>query len=137
MTTAEAAKRWGRNLTLVSKWCRIGLIPGAQLIPRGEALQWDIPPDAEPPKDSRRRSREEIAAAQLEEKPEAPKPEKKKPGPKPQPIAPPPPLSYKESVEYIKKNSTTKTYKQLRERTGLPSVEIRRIYDALFAKGLI
>ena len=132
MTTAEAAERWGRTLSLVSKWCRIGLIPGAQLIPRGEAMQWDIPPDAEPPNVRRRRSRYDIAADQLEEVPEEPKP-----GPKPQPIAPPPPLSYKESVEYIKKNSTCKTYKQLRERTGLPSVEIRRIYDALFDRGLI
>lgn len=137
MTTAEAAERWGRTLSLVSKWCKIGLIPGAQLVPKGEAFQWDIPPDAQQPNARRRRSRDDIAVEQLEEVPEEPKPEKKKPGPKPQPIAPPPPLSYKASVKYIQKNSTTKTYKQLRERTGLPSTEIRRIYDDLFDQGLI
>ena len=114
MTTAEAAERWGRTLSLVSKWCRIGLSPGAQLIPRGEAMQWDIPPDAQQPNVRRRMLRDDIAAEQLEEVPEEPKQEKKKPGPKPQPAEPLPPLSYKESVEYIKKNSTTKTYKQLR-----------------------
>lgn len=48
MGTKEAAERWGYKPSTVSRWCREGLIPGAdQDAPRSP---WHIPKDAKCPK---------------------------------------------------------------------------------------
>ena len=52
MGTKEASERWGVSQSLISKWCREGLIPGASHDAKGSP--WHIPKDAKCPKPSRK-----------------------------------------------------------------------------------
>ena len=44
MGTKEASERWGVSQSLISEWCREGLIPGATHDAKGSP--WHIPKDA-------------------------------------------------------------------------------------------
>lgn len=48
MGTKEAAERWGYSQSVITKWCREGLIQGAEQDAKGSP--WHIPKNAECPK---------------------------------------------------------------------------------------
>ena len=54
MGTKEAAKKWGYPQDTISKWCRKGLIEGAEHDSKGSP--WRIPVNAECPKKEERKS---------------------------------------------------------------------------------
>ena len=47
--TKEFSEKWNVKQYKVSKWCRLGLIPGANQDKAGSP--WHIPKDAKPPKE--------------------------------------------------------------------------------------
>lgn len=55
--TKEMAERWGYSQATISRWCREGLIKGADH--DGDGSPWHIPKDAECPKVLRKRERNE------------------------------------------------------------------------------
>ncbi len=57
MGTKEASERWGVSQSLISKWCREDLIPGATHDAKGSP--WHIPKDAKCPKPSRKKRRKD------------------------------------------------------------------------------
>ena len=46
--TKEASKKWGYSQSVISKWCRDGLIPDATQDAKGSP--WHIPKDAKCPR---------------------------------------------------------------------------------------
>lgn len=57
MGTKEASERWGVSQSLISKWCREDLIPGATHDAKGSP--WHIPKDAKCPRPIRKKSRKD------------------------------------------------------------------------------
>jgi len=55
MGTPAAAEKWGYNKSAVSKWCREGLIEGAEQDSTGRP--WRIPINAECPKKTKTTSK--------------------------------------------------------------------------------
>lgn len=55
MGTKEAAELWGYTQSTISKWCREGMIIGAEQDAHGSP--WHIPKDAECPKTIKRETK--------------------------------------------------------------------------------
>ena len=48
MGTKEASRKWGYTQSIISNWCRMGLVEGAEHDKKGSP--WRIPIDAKCPK---------------------------------------------------------------------------------------
>lgn len=108
----------------VRKWCVSGNLPGAvkeKDLRNGAGFQYWIPADAEPVKPRRkytRRGEWEVPDPEPEEPKQKEKPKKKL-------------RTMREKAEHIRKYCIFRSFRQLREETGLTTAEIRRIYDRL------
>ena len=55
MGTKEASKLWGYTQQTISKWCRAGIVEGAEQ--DGKGCPWHIPKDTECPKQLKKESK--------------------------------------------------------------------------------
>lgn len=101
MDVLQASKKLGVSVSTVHKWCMNGMIPGA--VKNG--LRWFVPEDAQRPMIGGR--------VHLLQKPKQGE------------------LSPEDIAQHILRYASTQTYEQLKLALGIPTHEIRRIYDEL------
>lgn len=124
MTVEQAAEKWGFSKKSVTKWCREGIISGWEMVSRpGGGRKLVLPDDT--PRPDRRRGYSPIANGVTRKytrvmhviaRPEGP------------------PLTRSEIEGHLLRFAGTHTYRQLQQETGLPTDEIRAIYDRLHAQ---
>lgn len=101
MDVLQASKKLGVSVSTVHTWCMNGMIPGA--VKNGR--RWVVPDDAQRPMIGR--------SAHPLKKPKQGE------------------LSPEDIAQHILRYASTQTYEQLKLALGIPTHEIRRIYDEL------
>lgn len=112
LTVAEYAGKVGFNVKTVQEWCRKGLLPGACKTKVKRNRVYMIPEDAPIPK----------------RKPNHPPAKCKRPEPA-KPIRKT--YTQQEMCGFIAQNCGKMTYGQISRELGIPTLEVRRIYDHL------